>query len=65
MDDEDVFVFVNDEAAKEVALGVDEAKAGGVGQVFLAKGVGLANTLAKEFGANLDSFAGKKADADF
>jgi len=65
LDDEDVFVSVNDEAAEEVALGVDEAKAGGLGKVFLAEGVGLANAFAKEFGADLDSFAGEKADANF
>jgi hypothetical protein len=65
LDDENVFVFVDDEAAQEVALGVDEAKAGGLGKVFLAEGVGLANAFAKEFGADLDSFAGEKADANF
>jgi hypothetical protein len=65
LDDEDVFVFVNDEAAEEVALGVDEAKAGGLGQVFLAEGVGRADAFAKEFRADLDSFAREEADANF
>jgi len=65
LEDEDVFVFVDDEAAEEVALGVDDAEAGGAGEVALAQGVGLADALAEEFGVNLGALAGQEADADF
>jgi hypothetical protein len=65
LEDENVFVFIDDEAAEEVALGVDEAKARGVGKVLAAVGMGFGNALAKEVGADVDAFAGEKADADF
>jgi len=65
LDDEDVFVFVDDEAAEEIAFGVDDAEGGGAGQMALAHGERFADALFKKGFVDVDAVRGKDADVDF
>ena len=64
LDDEDVFVLVDDEAAEGVALGVDDAEGGGGGHVLAAHGEGGADAALEEGFVEVDAVDGEEADVD-
>ena len=63
--DEHVLVFVHDEAAEEIALGIDHAEGGGVGHVLLPDGERVANAFLEKGFVDLDAFRREDADVDF
>ena len=65
LDDEHVFVFIDNQAAEKIALGVDHAERGGVWQVALPHGQSFADALLEEGFVDLDAFCRKDADVDF
>jgi hypothetical protein len=64
LDDEDVLVFIDDEAAEEIALGIDDAEGGGAGQVAFADGEGGTDAFLKKFFVGADAVEREEADAD-
>ena len=65
LDDEHVGVFVHDQAAEKIAFGVDHAKGGGLGKMFLADGQRRADAPDKKVAVDLHPLRGKDADLDF
>ncbi len=65
LQDENVFVFVDDEAAEEIALGVDDAKGSGAGQMLLPDGERGANAFFKKCLVNRDALGGEQTDGNF
>ncbi len=59
-----VLVFVHDQAAKEIALGIDDAKRGRVGQVALPHCQGTLDALLEERLVHLDTIGRKQADVN-
>ena len=64
LDDEDVFVFVHDEAAEEIALGVDDPEGGSVGQMSLPDRERRADAPFEECLVHLDPVRREDADVD-
>ena len=62
--DQHVLVFVHDEAAQEIALGVDDAEGGGLGQMPFADGERGADAFLKKCFVDLDAFRREHADVD-
>ena len=48
LDDQDIFVFIDDKAAKEIAFSVDDTEGSSVWQVLLSDDQGRAYSLLKE-----------------
>lgn len=65
MDDEDVFVFVHDKAAEEIALSIDDAEGSRVGEMFLSEGQRRPDSFFKEGLIYFDAFRGEDANLDF
>lgn len=65
LDYKDIFVFVDNEAAQEIAFSVDDAERGGVREMFLSNSQGRANAYFEKRLIYLDAFRGKDADVDF
>jgi len=65
LDDEHVFVFVDNEAAKKITFGVDDAGGGGVRQMVLAHGECFADALFEEGFVDIRAIRRQDADVDF
>ena len=61
---ERIAVFVDDQAAEKIALGVHNTKGRRLRKVTLANGQGRPDAFAKEIGVNGPSLAGQHSDAD-
>ncbi len=64
LDHEHVFVFVHDQAAQEIAFGVDHAERGGARHVFLPDGQRRAEALLEECRVGDDPIRREQADVD-
>ena len=63
--DQDILIFVHDQAAQKVTFGIDHPEGGGVRQMALPHGERRADSLLKECLIRNDPVLGKQTDIDF
>jgi len=64
LDDKDIFVFIDDEAAKKIAFSIDDAEGRGVGKVFLPDSERRANSFLEKALVYFDTLRRKDANVN-